>query len=99
MEKALLVYTTFPDMETAERLGRELVGRQAGGLHEADPGHARSMPGRAPSTGQEVAGIIKAGEGSGVRCGPSCARRDPDIAQTPTARLSARRRVSQALVG
>jgi periplasmic divalent cation tolerance protein len=66
MEKALLVYTTFPDIEVAERLGRELVaGKLAANLISGM--RAIYAWKGAVETGQDVVGIIKTREGLGEK--------------------------------
>jgi periplasmic divalent cation tolerance protein len=66
MEKALLVYTTFPDMGEAERLGRELVAGKLAACVNLIPGmHAVYAWKGAVETGQEVVGIIKTRQGLG----------------------------------
>ena len=63
MEKALLVYTTFPDIEVAERLGRELVASKLAACVNLIPGMRAIYAWKgAVETGQEVVGIIKTRE-------------------------------------
>ena len=64
MEKALLVYTTFPNMEAGERLGRELVVAKLAACVNLIP-EMRSIYAwkGAVETGREVVGIVKTREG------------------------------------
>jgi periplasmic divalent cation tolerance protein len=64
MEKALLVYTTFPDMEAGERLGRELVAGKLAACANLIPEMRSIFAWKgAIETGKEVVGIIKTREG------------------------------------
>lgn len=64
MDKALVVYSTFPDMESAEKSGRELVERGLAACINLIPGmHSIYAWKEAVETGREVVAIIKTREG------------------------------------
>jgi periplasmic divalent cation tolerance protein len=78
MERPLLVYTTFPDEETALALGRELVAAKLAACVNVLPGMKSVYAWKgAIEQGEEVAAIVKTREGLREAVGEALKARHP----------------------
>jgi periplasmic divalent cation tolerance protein len=78
MERALIVYTTFPDEATGLAVAEALVGEGLAACVNLIPGMRSVYAWRgAVERGQEVVGIVKSREGRGAELRDAIARLHP----------------------